>query len=124
MKRFVLFFAGIVSVLLAVIGIFIPFLPTVPFLILSLFLFSKSSNKFHDLLFYKSIFSKDLQNYKSGLGIKRKVKFFSILFLWISTFVSIFILLKSDSIKILLIIISILISVHIYLIKEFKENEK
>ena len=48
--RWAAFLFGLLSVALGVIGIFVPGLPTTVFLIMALWAFSKSSERFHDWL--------------------------------------------------------------------------
>ena len=48
--KIVYFSLGMTSLILGVVGIFVPLLPTTPLIILAAFLFSKSSKKMHDWL--------------------------------------------------------------------------
>ena len=47
---------GFLAVILAIIGVFIPGLPTVPFLLVALFCFERSSKKYHDMIMNNKYF--------------------------------------------------------------------
>lgn len=61
LTRPVILILGFVFVGLGFLGVTLPLLPTVPFLILALWCFSKSSKKFHDWLYNHKIFGSQLQ---------------------------------------------------------------
>ncbi len=49
---------GILSLVLGMLGIILPILPTTPFLLLSAFLFSKSSSRLHEWLIQTTLYKK------------------------------------------------------------------
>lgn len=77
-----------VSIALGVIGIFVPLLPTTPFVILAIWLFSKSSDRFYDALLAHKICGPPVQDYVSGRGIKMKYKVSALVFMWLSLLAS------------------------------------
>ena len=58
--KILLIIFGIISFVLGAIGIILPILPTTPFLLLSAFLFSKSSDRFHQYLIQTKLYQKYL----------------------------------------------------------------
>ena len=80
LKTFLLIL-GIISLLLGTLGVFLPLLPTTPFLLLSLYCFSKSSKKFHKALLENKIFGQYIRDYqeKKGVTLKNKIIAISIL---------------------------------------------
>ncbi len=108
--------AGFLSLSLGLLGIFLPVLPTTPFLLLSAACFAKSSQKFYDWLLNNKWLGNYIKDYKSGLGVSRKVKIIVISTLWITILISI-IFISKLLIQILLLIIAISVTIHIAKIK-------
>lgn len=63
-----------ISFALGIIGAFLPIIPTTPFLILSAFLFSKSSPKFHDWLLNLPIAGEGIRDWHDNRVIRPRAK--------------------------------------------------
>ena len=61
------------------VGTVVPGLPTTPFMLLALWAFSKSSQRFHDWLYAHPVFGPPLQNWRSHRVISGKAKLLAIL---------------------------------------------
>ncbi len=77
-------FLGWIFFLLGVIGIFLPLLPTTPFLLLAGFCFSKGSKKFHAWLINHKYFGPPINDWKSQGVIRIQHKCLATLMLTIS----------------------------------------
>jgi uncharacterized membrane protein YbaN (DUF454 family) len=64
---------------LGAVGIVIPGLPTVPFMLIALWLFSKSSQRFHDWLYTHRVFGQPLQQWREHGIIPLKAKLVAVL---------------------------------------------
>lgn len=116
-KVFLIF--GIISLGLGCIGIFLPLLPTTPFLLLSAYCFSKSSEKFHTYLLENKIFGQYIRDYQEKKGITLKNKIFAILLLVASITFSLS-RISNLHLKIFLILVLIGVSYHILKLKTLK----
>ncbi len=76
--RVLLFSLGVTSVVLGVIGVFLPLLPTTPFILLAAWAFLKSSKSAHDWLARQPVFGEALKNWERNRSISRKTKLISI----------------------------------------------
>ncbi|VVN27390.1 Inner membrane protein YbaN [Pseudomonas fluorescens] len=84
MLRYVLLAIGWLSVALGVIGIFLPVLPTTPFLLLAAACFARSSARFYNWLVEHPRLGPWIGDYLEGNGIPLKGKVYAIGLMWIS----------------------------------------
>ena len=73
-KRITFVVLGCVSLALAVIGVVLPILPTVPFLALAAFCFAKSSDRLNNWLINTKFYQNNLADLKAGKGMTVKTK--------------------------------------------------
>lgn len=78
MKRIILILVGWIAVGLATLGVFLPLLPTTPFLLLAVACFSRSSPRFHTWLLYRSWFSRYLLYWQQHKAMPPGVKPYAI----------------------------------------------
>jgi len=112
-----LIFLGTFFLIISFIGIFIPILPTTPFLLLAAACYAKGSKKFYNWLINNKWFGEYIKNYRERKGIPFSVKIISITILWITIAFSIFIIVSNLLIQIILISIAIAVTIHILTIK-------
>lgn len=119
--KFILATLGLISLGLGVLGIFIPLLPTTPFLLLSTALFMKSSRRLHSWLWNHKYLGKYLQNYLLHKTISKRTKLSSLLLLWITIIASVLFVVEILIIKIVLLLIATAVTIHIL---SFKSENK
>ena len=114
---------GFLAVALAIVGVFIPGLPTVPFLLVALFCFERSSKKYHDMIMNNKYFGPVLQDYYSGKGLTLSIKIKAILFLSCGMIFSIY-KIQNLHARIALAVVWIGVAIHIILLKTKKAKNK
>jgi uncharacterized membrane protein YbaN (DUF454 family) len=117
-KRRLLIAAGTLCAGLGIIGIFVPILPTTPFLLLAAACYMRSSERFYRWLTNNRVFGAYVRNYIEGGGMPLRMKVFTILLLWLAIGLSIAFAVESLVIGIILISIAVGVTVHIALIKK------
>lgn len=108
---------GTLSLILGILGIILPLLPTTPFLLLSAYLYSKSSDKFYNTLINNKYLGKYIKNYREGNGITLKTKIISITTIWLAIFINILYFVDLLFIEFLLTIIGISVSLYLITLK-------
>ncbi|WP_166359803.1 YbaN family protein [Pseudomonas akapageensis] len=82
--RYILLSIGWISVAFGVIGIFLPVLPTTPFLLLAAACFARSSPRFYHWLVSHPRLGPWIVHYLDGHGIPLKGKVYAIVLMWLS----------------------------------------
>ncbi len=74
LKRGFFVIVGLTSVTLGTIGIVVPLLPTVPFILLAAYCFARSSDRLHHWLMTHPWFSQGLNDWQNKRSINKKLK--------------------------------------------------
>ena len=122
-KRRLLIGAGTLSTGLGIIGVFIPILPTTPFLLLAAACYMRSSERFYQWLINNRIFGAYVRNYIEGKGMPIRTKIYTILLLWLAIGLSITFGVQNIVIRIVLICLAVGVTAHIGLIKKRKTED-
>lgn len=105
-KKMFLIIAGTISLVLGVLGIMLPLLPTTPFLLLSAACYVRSSDKLYQWLITNKYIGPYILNYQEGKGIPLKAKIIGVSLLWISMLYTIIFVVPLVMVKILLLLIA------------------
>ena len=111
--RWILLISGFVFIALAIIGIFLPVLPTVPFLLLASGCFARSSERFYAWLLDHTHLGPLLRPYLRGHGIPRATKLKAIALIWASIAISVLFLLETLWVRVCLLIIALGVTIYL-----------
>lgn len=110
-------------VILGIIGIVLPILPTTPFLILALGLFSKSSPRFHKMLLDNPWFGPSLKQWEETKTVTRKTKVRACICIVIAFAISIAVLYGRIYLQLMLVCIGLILLFFISRLKEASSPE-
>ena len=122
-KKGILVSSGTLFLILGIIGIFIPLLPTTPFLLLAAACYIRGSKKFYNWLIKNKWLGEYIKNYQEGRGVPLNVKIITIIVLWLTIMISIIIFVSNFIIQIILFFIAIGVTIHILTIKTLNRYE-
>lgn len=109
----IILMVGWLSVVLGVIGIFLPLLPTTPFLLLAAACFIRTSPRFYEWLIGHPRLGPYMVHYLNGKGIPLRAKVYTLLIMWSTMLFSAFVLLDIQAVKISLPIVGALVTLYI-----------
>ena len=115
-KRLLFVTLGTLFLGVGIVGIFVPILPTTPFLLLATSFYARGSDRFHRWLLNNKILGSYIRHYIDGKGMPLKVKLFTITLLWIAISATVAFAIDDLVVRVVLVLVAIGVSVHIALI--------
>ncbi len=112
--------AGSISLILGIIGIFIPVLPTTPFLLLAAICYMRGSKRLYRTLLRNRLVGNYIRNYLEGRGLSLKMKAWTLIALWITIILTGIFASENLIIRIILGMVLIGVTIHIFKIKTAK----
>ncbi len=99
MSQSIYVIAGLLSLTLGAIGLFLPVVPTTPFVILAAFCFSRSSPRLHQKLREHQTFGKSLRDWEDSGVIRLRAKLLATVMLAASGFTTVFLVALPGYVK-------------------------
>lgn len=121
-KKWSLILLGIIFVGLAFAGIFIPLLPTTPFLLLAAACFMKSSKRLYNWLITHKWFGSYIRNYREYKAVPKRTKTATLILLWATIGYTSFAVLNSWFIRLILLFVAVGVTVHVLRIKTLSKE--
>ncbi len=118
-KRIALIICGSACVALGIVGMFLPVLPTTPFLLLAAVCYARSSQKLYDWLMTNRWCGSYILNYREGRGITLRLKVTTILLLWITIGLTAGFAVTLWWVRLILLAVAIGVTLHLLWIKTF-----
>ena len=109
-------------VVLGVLGIFVPVLPTTPFLLLAAICYARSSERFYHWLLNNRWFGEYIKNYREGRGIPLREKTLTLIALWLTIGSTILLVVSAWWGQLILLGVAVGVTIHLVRIKTFKRD--
>lgn len=112
---------GTLFLLIGLVGVVLPILPTTPFLLLTLFFYTKGSDRFHDWFIDTKVYHQYLEDFVTTKSMTLKQKWTLMLFVDFMLLFP-FVILEGVTIKILIVVLIAL--KYFYFFTQVKTIEK
>ena len=108
---------GTLAVILGVVGMFLPILPTTPFLLLAAACYARSSDRFLNWLLTNRYFGAYIRNYREGRGMPRSTKILTFAGLWLTLGMSAAFATSALWLRLLLATVGVGVTIHLLRLK-------
>jgi len=121
LSKLALILAGSIFVVLGTLGIFLPLLPTTPFLLLAAACYFRSSDRFYNWLINNKWLGNYIKNYREKKSVPLKIKVLTLSILWLTIGYSVFLVVNIFLLKVILILIAVGVTIHVLSIRTLKQ---
>lgn len=121
LKKYLFIALATTFVALGTVGVFVPLLPTTPFLLLAVYFYMNSSKKHLKKLLSNKLLGPYIKSYFSKEGIPIKLKIRTLTILWVTIISSMIFATDKIGVRIILAIIATGVTIHI-LVKKTKQK--
>jgi uncharacterized membrane protein YbaN (DUF454 family) len=108
---------------LGAVGLVVPVLPTVPFVLLAAACFLRGSERWHRWLVSHPVFGRHLADYLAGRGLGVRTKVVALLALWASVLVSVVLVVPLLAVDLLLLAVAAAVSVYVLRLPTWREHD-
>lgn len=122
MKNILLVAVGFLMLAIGAVGLFLPILPTTPFVLVATACFATSPS-LHARVMKIPFVNEYISNYREGKGISRKTVVCSLVFLWAMLIISA-IVVKISWVVIVLAAIGAMVTIHILAVSKPRKQRK
>lgn len=120
--RVLLIACGTLCVVLGVLGIFVPVLPTTPLLLLAAICYARSSERFYHWLLNNRWFGEYIKNYREGRGIPLRIKILTLIALWLTIGFATLRVVSVWWVQFILLGVAVGVTIHLVRITTFKRD--
>lgn len=117
-------FTGWISLLLGFIGVILPLLPTAPFLVVAAACFARTDPAMLKRMYRLPVVGRYLGDIADGKALPPWLQALSILFVWVSVLYAMAVLVKSFWVKVALLVMAVVTTLHVLLLGRGKTDTK
>jgi uncharacterized membrane protein YbaN (DUF454 family) len=114
--RLVFLLLGLGFVAIGVAGIFLPVLPTTPFMLLAAACFARSSERFYQWLLNHRVFGRTVREWQLHRSIPRRTKWFAITTMAATLAVSVIFFVPHAELQVALALFGVVLAIYLYCI--------
>lgn len=121
--RYIYFFLGSICLVCGIVGIFVPLLPTTPFLLLSAALFFRSSHRAYNWLLHHRYLGSYIRSFREEKAIPLRAKVIALSLLWLTSLHCFFLLLDHWLLKGLMLLVAVGVTLYLLSFKTLSSKK-